>query len=268
MGRSRNTALILVSQNAGDLLTEQVTNCISSVFAFRSSERAEVANVMALLGVEPSADHQAVLRGLGNGECIFRDLEGRAGRIGIDLISEEMRRWLDTNPTRSRPGEPAPVAGAAPTPAAYASAGLTPAPRSAGPAAEQPGPGPAPEPSAHANTAMAPAQPGQARPRRRRSTHGGSSLRGAGHRRRGRREIQRGGCRLWGVRHYRSSRLRAAPRIDEESNMPSTHITDLATLTRSGAPDMPTSTPKPRQRHQLLDVSQPSPAGQPRLAGR
>ena len=50
MGRSRNTALILVSQNAGDLLNEQVTNCLSSVFAFRSSERVEVANVMALLG--------------------------------------------------------------------------------------------------------------------------------------------------------------------------------------------------------------------------
>ena len=63
MGRSRNTALILVSQNAGDLLSEQVTNCISSVFAFRSSERVEVANVMALLGVEASAEHQAVLRG-------------------------------------------------------------------------------------------------------------------------------------------------------------------------------------------------------------
>jgi AAA domain-containing protein len=105
MGRSRNTALILVSQNAGDLLTEQVTNCISSVFAFRSSERVEVTNVMALLGVEASDEHQMALRGLGNGECIFRDLEGRAGRIGIDLISDEMRRWLDTNPTRTRPGE-------------------------------------------------------------------------------------------------------------------------------------------------------------------
>jgi hypothetical protein len=110
MGRSRNTALILVSQNAGDLLAEQVTNCISSVFAFRSSERVEVANVMALLGVEASAEHQAVLRGLGNGECIFRDLEGRAGRIAIDLISEEMRRWLDTNPTRARPSPAATVA--------------------------------------------------------------------------------------------------------------------------------------------------------------
>jgi hypothetical protein len=114
MGRSRNTALILVSQNAGDLLNEQVTNCISGVFAFRSSERMEVANVMALLGVEPSDEHKAVLRGLGNGECIFRDLDGRAGRIGIDLISDKLRRRLDTNPTRARPEVPVPAAAASP----------------------------------------------------------------------------------------------------------------------------------------------------------
>jgi hypothetical protein len=63
-----------------------------------------------------------VLRGLGNGECIFRDLDGRAGRIGVDLISDDLRQSLDTNPTRARPGdvpagppvsEPAPPASAA-----------------------------------------------------------------------------------------------------------------------------------------------------------
>jgi len=36
-GAFSHTALILVSQNAGDLLNEQVTNCLSSVFSFRSS---------------------------------------------------------------------------------------------------------------------------------------------------------------------------------------------------------------------------------------
>ena len=111
MGRSRNTALILVSQNAGDLLHEQVTNCLSSVFAFRSTERGEVANVMSLLGVAPSDEHKAVLRALGNGECIFRDLDDRAGRIGIDLVSDELRDWIDTNPTRAQgasPSSPAP----------------------------------------------------------------------------------------------------------------------------------------------------------------
>ncbi|HTU75463.1 MAG TPA: ATP-binding protein [Trebonia sp.] len=109
MGRSRNTALVLISQNAGDLLNEQVTNCISSVFAFRSSERAEVANVLSLLGVEASEDHKAVLRALGNGECVFRDLDDRAGRIGVDLVSEELRDWIDTNPTRAR-RQPQPAA--------------------------------------------------------------------------------------------------------------------------------------------------------------
>jgi hypothetical protein len=110
MGRSRNTALVLVSQNAGDLLNEQVTNCLSGVFAFRSTERAEVANVMALLGVAPSDEHKAVLRSLGNGECIFRDLDHRAGRIGVDLVSDELRDWIDTNPTRARLSQPDPSA--------------------------------------------------------------------------------------------------------------------------------------------------------------
>jgi hypothetical protein len=105
MGRSRNTALIMVSQNAGDLLNEQVTNCISSVFAFRSTEQTEVASVLALLGLEQSNEHKAALRALGNGECIFRDLDGRAGRIGVDLITDDLRQSLDTNPTRSRLGE-------------------------------------------------------------------------------------------------------------------------------------------------------------------
>jgi AAA-like domain len=136
MGRSRNTALILVSQNAGDLLNEQVTNCISGVFAFRSSERAEVANVMALLGIEPSDDHKAALRGLGNGECIFRDLDGRAGRVGIDLISDDLRRWLDTNPTRARPDEAAMQLPAGQPADVPQLAGLAPA----SPAAAPPGP--------------------------------------------------------------------------------------------------------------------------------
>jgi hypothetical protein len=86
------------------------------VFAFRSTERAEVASVMSLLGVDPSDEHQAVLRSLGNGECIFRDLDGRAGRIVVDLISDDLRRWLDTNPTRAQ-SEQAPVPGQLPGPA-------------------------------------------------------------------------------------------------------------------------------------------------------
>ncbi len=49
-----------------------------------------------------------MLRSLGNGECVFRDLDGRAGRIMVDLISDDLRRYLDTNPTRARSAQ-APV---------------------------------------------------------------------------------------------------------------------------------------------------------------
>jgi hypothetical protein len=61
---------------------------------------------MSLLGVAPSDEHKAVLRSLGNGECIFRDLDDRAGRIGVDLVSSELRDWIDTNPTRVRHADP------------------------------------------------------------------------------------------------------------------------------------------------------------------
>jgi hypothetical protein len=85
--------------------------------------------------VEPSDEHKAVLRGLGNGECIFRDLDGRAGRIGVDLISAELTKLLDTNPTRARPDE-------VPTPPVPAPPVMVPAPVVPPPAMTPPAPGP------------------------------------------------------------------------------------------------------------------------------
>ena len=67
------------------------------------SEDQEVTDVMALLGIENSPEHRAALRTLGNGQCLFRDLDGRTARIAVDLISQELLAWLDTNPTRQHP---------------------------------------------------------------------------------------------------------------------------------------------------------------------
>jgi hypothetical protein len=88
--------------------------------------------------VEPSDEHKAVLRGLGNGECIYRDLDGRAGRIGIDLISDELRQRLDTNPTRARPEVPVPASSAAVPPPAVRNPATSP------PAIPQPAASPPP----------------------------------------------------------------------------------------------------------------------------
>ena len=42
MGRSKNTAIVLVSQNARDLIDERVTNCLSVRLALRSDDEAEL----------------------------------------------------------------------------------------------------------------------------------------------------------------------------------------------------------------------------------
>jgi len=105
--------------------------------------------------VEPSDEHKAVLRGLGNGECIFRDLDGRAGRIGIDLISDELRHRLDTNPTRARPEVPVPP------PASSARLAAGPDPR---PSASPQLPGSHPEASAPVLSHAAASPPGSASP--------------------------------------------------------------------------------------------------------
>lgn len=98
MGRSRNTAVVLVSQNARDFLDERVLNCVSAHFAFRSEADRELEAVLSLLGVTPAEHHRRMVANLRNGECIFRDLDGRVGTLAIDAVSDELRHAFDTTP--------------------------------------------------------------------------------------------------------------------------------------------------------------------------
>jgi hypothetical protein len=107
-GRSKNTALLLVSQNAADFLGPEVQNNFSAKFAFRSTQDDEVHAVCRLLGVEPTAEHHRAVRTLGNGECIFSDTTGRVGTVRIDLVFRELAEAFDTTP-RPPAAAPEPV---------------------------------------------------------------------------------------------------------------------------------------------------------------
>jgi hypothetical protein len=103
MGRSHNTALVLVSQNAGDLMAEAVTNSISTKFAFRSTIPAEINDVMTLMGLPHDQGYQAAVRDLRNGECLMQDVDGRVSRVQVEAWNEELTRTFNTNPeTRGR----------------------------------------------------------------------------------------------------------------------------------------------------------------------
>jgi hypothetical protein len=98
MGRSHNTALVLVSQNASDLMEESVTNSLSTKFAFRSTIPAEVDSVMDLFGLAKDQGFQASVRNLGNGQCLMQDVDGRVAAIQIDNWDKKLMETFDTNP--------------------------------------------------------------------------------------------------------------------------------------------------------------------------
>ncbi len=98
MGRSHNTALVLVSQNAKDLMEESVTNSLSTKFAFRSSIPAEVDAVMDLFGLPKTEGFQGYVKSLGNGQCLMQDVDGRVAPIQIDNWDKQLFEAFDTNP--------------------------------------------------------------------------------------------------------------------------------------------------------------------------
>lgn len=104
MGRSHNTALVLVSQNAGDLMAESVTNSISTKFAFRSTIPNEIDDVLDLFALEKDQGYQHAIRGLRNGECVMQDVDGRVARVQVDAWNRELFNTFNTNPeTRGKP---------------------------------------------------------------------------------------------------------------------------------------------------------------------
>lgn len=105
MGRSHNTALVLVSQNAGDLMSESVTNSLSTKFAFRSSIPQEIDSVMDLMGLSQDQGYQGAVRDLRNGECLMQDVDGRVSRVYVDAWNKDLFNTFNTNPeTRGKSG--------------------------------------------------------------------------------------------------------------------------------------------------------------------
>jgi hypothetical protein len=102
MGRSRNVAVLLVTQNAGDLLGPEVGNNCDTRFCFRANDEREIVDVLRLLNVADTPAHRRLVRSLSEGECLFADLDGRVGALRVDLMDDALRAAFDTTPSRLR----------------------------------------------------------------------------------------------------------------------------------------------------------------------
>lgn len=102
MGRSLNTGIILVSQNAQDFHGEKITNSVSTKIAFRTKDKDEIDNIITLLGMENNEYSRASIRNLDVGAAIMQDAHDRLARIKIDAWDEEMKTAFETNPEKKR----------------------------------------------------------------------------------------------------------------------------------------------------------------------
>jgi AAA-like domain len=109
-GRSQNSALFIVTQNARDLSFgddkksgdrgEEVRGNLGMRFVFRSEDSLDAESACRLLGIEATRENKNRLQGLKRGQCFMKDLEGRIGEVEVIIqeIHPELFSILDTRP--------------------------------------------------------------------------------------------------------------------------------------------------------------------------
>ena len=102
MGRSLFTGCIFNGHSVLDIPSEQVKNTISYKFCFRTNEREEAKRMCEYLKIDVSEENIETILGLDNGECLFRDLDGRVGVIKFDPVFQDIIEAFNTTPKEDK----------------------------------------------------------------------------------------------------------------------------------------------------------------------
>lgn len=97
LGRSKKLAMILVTQNNSDLKKMQIENTITTRFAFRT-DPVEAVDIISGMQLPENQGFEGILVGLDNGECLFKDFQGRYSTIQISDWRTHWTEAFETNP--------------------------------------------------------------------------------------------------------------------------------------------------------------------------
>jgi hypothetical protein len=97
-GRSKNAAIYLISQNAKDLLGEEIRSNLGCRFVFRCRDAKEAEAACHILGIEPNEENIETIRSLPTGTCLMSDLEKRVNEVEIRVLEERLFEAFDTRP--------------------------------------------------------------------------------------------------------------------------------------------------------------------------
>lgn len=98
MGRYWNAGTLLVSQNPSDI-PDKLMNNIGMRFVFKTIDEGEITKALVdILKIEDNEENREAIKSLKEGECFFRDIYGRVGRMYFDVLFEDLKKAFDTTP--------------------------------------------------------------------------------------------------------------------------------------------------------------------------
>lgn len=104
-GRSKNAAIYLISQNAKDMLGEEIRSNLGCRFVFRCRDQQEAEAACRILGIEPNETNIEAIRNLPTGTCLMSDLEKRVNEVEIKVLEDRLFRAFDTRPGSNKEAE-------------------------------------------------------------------------------------------------------------------------------------------------------------------
>lgn len=103
-GRSLNTGSLFIGHSTKDIKSEGVRNALSYKFLFHVTDVEEIKRSLDFMELEVTGENIDKVQKLKNGECLFRDLDGRVGRLKFDYVYEHLKKAFSTTPPK-RKGE-------------------------------------------------------------------------------------------------------------------------------------------------------------------
>ncbi len=98
MGRSLFTGCIFNGHSVLDLPTEAIKNTITYKFCFCTANEKEAERMCEYLGLDPNEQNKAAIMGLGNGECMFQDMDRHVGILRFDAVFGDIIDVFSTTP--------------------------------------------------------------------------------------------------------------------------------------------------------------------------
>jgi len=96
LGRSENNMLIYSTQRVGDVNDEKSNGQYGQIFAFDSADDSERENILRHFGLPVKKSNMDMLKDLKKGQCLFRDIYGRVGKVVIHSLFEEWTKAFKT----------------------------------------------------------------------------------------------------------------------------------------------------------------------------